>query len=63
MEHLSSGMEQQVQWIRDKVQELCSKGYSQREISHTLQVGLATYDFRVYQLSVEVGTVHHLRLL
>jgi predicted transcriptional regulator len=47
MEHLSSDMEQQnqeqqVQWRRDKVQELCSKGYSQREISHILQVGLAT---------------------
>jgi predicted transcriptional regulator len=34
--------EQQVQWRRDKVQELCSKGYSQREISQVLQVGLAT---------------------
>jgi predicted transcriptional regulator len=45
MEHLSSAMEQQheqVQWRRDKVQELCRKGYSQREISQTLQVGLAT---------------------
>src|SRR5919205_4618527 len=47
MEHLSSEMEQQqnqqqVQWRRDKVQQLCSKGYSQREISQTLQVGLAT---------------------
>jgi Trp operon repressor len=48
MEHLSLGMEQQnqeqqqIQWRRDKVQELCSKGYSQREISHTLQVGVAT---------------------
>ena len=44
MEHLSSDMEQQnqLQWRRDKVQELCSKGYSQREISQTLQVGLAT---------------------
>jgi Trp operon repressor len=46
MEHLSSDMEQQnqsqVQWRRDKVQELCSKGYSQREISQALQVGLAT---------------------
>jgi len=47
LEHLSSDMEQQnqehqVQWRRDKVQELCSKGYSQREISQTLQVGLAT---------------------
>jgi hypothetical protein len=48
MEHLSSDMEQQhehqqmIQWRRDKIQELCSKGYSQREISQTLQVGLAT---------------------
>ena len=44
MEHLSSAMEQQnqVEWRRDKVQELCSKGYSQREISQVLQVGLAT---------------------
>jgi predicted transcriptional regulator len=45
MEDLSSDMEQQnqqVQWRRDKVQELCSKGYSQREISQVLQVGLAT---------------------
>ncbi|MFL6454925.1 MAG: hypothetical protein ACJ71L_13095 [Nitrososphaeraceae archaeon] len=48
MEHLSSGMEQQqqqedqVQWRRDKVQGLCSKGYSQREISQILQVRLAT---------------------
>ncbi|MFL6421648.1 MAG: hypothetical protein ACJ71P_19885 [Nitrososphaeraceae archaeon] len=33
---------EQVQWRRDKVQELCSKGYSQREISQVLQVGLAT---------------------
>jgi DNA-binding NarL/FixJ family response regulator len=44
MEHLSSDMEQQnqeqyqqqLEWRRDKVQELCSKGYSQREISRTL---------------------------
>jgi hypothetical protein len=32
MEHLSSDMEHQdeVQWRRDKVQELCSKGYRQK---------------------------------
>jgi hypothetical protein len=43
MEHLSLAMEQQqIQWRRDKVQELCSKGYSQREILQVLQVGLAT---------------------
>jgi ATP/maltotriose-dependent transcriptional regulator MalT len=47
MEHLSWTMEQQnqeqqVQWRRAKIQELCSKGYSQREISQILQVGLAT---------------------
>jgi Trp operon repressor len=52
MERLSSAMEQQnqqqhqeqlqIQWRRDKIQELCSKGYSQREISQMLQVGVAT---------------------
>ena len=47
MEHLSSTVEQQnqehqIEWRRDKVQELCNKGYSQREISQVLQVGLAT---------------------
>jgi Trp operon repressor len=34
--------QEQVQWRRDEVQELYSKGYSQREISQVLQVGLAT---------------------
>jgi transposase len=38
MEH----QELQVQWRRDKVQELCGKGYSQREIAGILQVELAT---------------------
>jgi hypothetical protein len=41
MEHLSSAMEQQhqehlqqqVQWRRDKVQELCSKGQPKRDIA------------------------------
>ena len=47
MERLSSDMEQQeqrrqIQWRRDKVQELCSKGYSQREILQALQVVLAS---------------------
>jgi transposase len=48
MERLSSATEQQhqqqqvqVEWRRDKVQELCSKGYSQRDISRILQIGLA----------------------
>jgi hypothetical protein len=52
MEHLSLTMEQQnqVQWRRDKVQELCSKGYSQREISQTLQVGLATVNIDISYL-------------
>ncbi len=42
MEHLSSDMEQQnqLEWRRDKVQGLCSKGYRQREISQTLQIEL-----------------------
>jgi Trp operon repressor len=42
MEQQDQPHEHQVEWRRDKVQELCSKGYSQREISQVLQVGLAT---------------------
>ncbi|MFL6315819.1 MAG: hypothetical protein ACJ71F_10185 [Nitrososphaeraceae archaeon] len=58
MEHLSLDMEQQnqeqqVQWRRDKVQDLCSKGYTQREISQILQVGLATVNRDVSYLRNE----------
>jgi predicted transcriptional regulator len=49
-------MEQQVEWRRDKVQELCSKGYSQREISQTLQVGLATVNRDISYLRQEAKT-------
>ena len=59
MEHLSSGMEQQqnqIQWRRDKVQELCSKGYSQREISQVLQVRLATVNRDVSCLRTQSKT-------
>jgi hypothetical protein len=41
MEHLTSEMER-LQWRRDKVQELSSKGHSQREIAKILQVGLGS---------------------
>jgi predicted transcriptional regulator len=58
MEHLSSDMEQQkqVEWRRDKVQELCSKGYSQREISQILQVGLATVNRDIWYLRNQAKT-------
>src|ERR671936_727614 len=64
MEHLSSAMEQQnqhqeqlhLQWTRDKVQELCSKGYRQREISQTLQVGLATVNRDISYLRYQAKT-------
>ena len=58
MEHLSSDMEQQNQvvWRRDKIQELCSKGYSQREISHILQVGLATVNRDISYLRNQAKT-------
>jgi len=61
MEHLSSEMEQQnqdqqVQWRRDKVQELWSKGYSQREISQVLQVGLATVNRDISHLRDQAKT-------
>jgi Trp operon repressor len=60
MEHLSSDMEQhiqQVQWRRDKVQELCSKGYSQREIYQILQVGLATVNRNISYLRIKLNTI------
>jgi transposase len=64
MEHLSSDMEHldqeqqqnQVQWRRDKVQELHSKGYSQREISQTLQIGLATVNRDISYLRDQAKT-------
>jgi hypothetical protein len=60
MEHLSSALEQphqrchqerqQVQWRREKVQELSSKGHSQREIASILQIGLATVNRDLFYL-------------
>ena len=59
-EILSSAMEQhqelQVQWRRDKVQELCSKEYSQREIASILQVGLATVNRDISYLRNQTKT-------
>jgi hypothetical protein len=61
MEHLSTDLEhqnheQQLQWRTDKVQELCSKGYSQREISQTLQVGLVTVNRDISYLRNQAKT-------
>ena len=45
VEHNNNDKEKEkdrIDWRRSKVQELSSKGYSQREISQVLQVGLAT---------------------
>src|ERR671933_19782 len=58
MEHLNSNVEHQlnqVQWRRDKVQELY-KGYSQREISQVLQVGLATVNRDISYLKNQAKT-------
>jgi Trp operon repressor len=60
MEHLSSVMEQQqnqqqVQWRRDKVQELCSKGYCQTEISQILQFGLATVNRDISYMRIKLN--------
>jgi hypothetical protein len=62
MEHLSSDMEQQhqeqqqIEWRRDKIQELCSKGYSLREISQVLQVGLTTVNRDISHLRNQAKT-------
>jgi Trp operon repressor len=45
--------QEQVERRRDKVQELCSKGYSQREISQTLQIGLAKVNIDISHLRNE----------
>ena len=54
MELLNLEMEQyrqhQIQWRRDKVQELSSKGHSQREIATFLKVGIATVNRDLVQL-------------
>jgi hypothetical protein len=39
-EHLSTKVEQRLQWRRDKVRELSVKGYNQRQIAAMLKVGL-----------------------
>jgi Trp operon repressor len=44
--------ENQVQWRRHKIQELCSKGYSQGEISQMLQVVLATVNRDISYLRI-----------
>jgi transposase len=41
VEHLTSSMER-LEWRRDKIQELSSKGHSQREIASLLQVSLGS---------------------
>jgi len=57
MEQQNQHQEQhQVEWRRDKIQELCSKGYSQREISQTLQVGLATVNRDISYLRSQAKT-------
>jgi predicted transcriptional regulator len=43
-------VEHKTEWRRDKVQELCSKGYSVREISHILQLGLAAVNREILYL-------------
>jgi Trp operon repressor len=48
--------DQQVEWRRDKVQELCSKGYSQREISQILHIGLATVNRDISHLRNQAKT-------
>jgi Trp operon repressor len=41
VEHLTSQLEH-LAWRRDKIQELSSKGHSQREIASMLQIGVGS---------------------
>jgi hypothetical protein len=59
VEHNNNDKEKEIDiigWRRSKVQELCSKGYSQREISQTLQVGLATVNRDISYLRNQAKT-------
>jgi transcriptional regulator len=42
--------------LRDKVQQLCGKGYSQKEISQILQVGLAIVNMDISYLKGQAKT-------
>jgi orotate phosphoribosyltransferase-like protein len=42
MKHLTTGMKQQLDWRRNKVLELSSQGYSEREISDVIKVSDTT---------------------
>ena len=42
VEHLSTRIEQRLQWRRDKVRELSVKGHNQRQIASILRVGLGS---------------------
>ena len=42
VEHLSTKVEQRLQWRRDKVRELSVKGHNQRQIASILRVGLGS---------------------
>jgi hypothetical protein len=56
MEHLSKTIQRKWTKQMDKVQELCSKGHSQREISQVLQVGLATVNRDISYLRNQANT-------
>jgi Trp operon repressor len=51
IEHLSSNMERKekdrIEWRRGKIQELTSKGHSQREIAQMLQVSMVNRDLSI----------------
>jgi Trp operon repressor len=59
MKHASPAMEQQnqVKWRRDKITRALQQGYNQREISQTLQVGLATVNGDIPYLRTKAKTV------
>jgi len=55
---------EQVQWRRTKVQEIRSKGYSQREISQILLLGLATVrDYRIWGIKPNLTSENTLDVL
>ncbi|MFZ0696679.1 MAG: hypothetical protein WAM88_06010 [Nitrososphaeraceae archaeon] len=52
-----------VDWRRNKVLELSSQGYSQRDIASTLQVGLGTVNKDILFLNKSRGRIYNIILM
>ena len=62
-EHLKDNKDNKVDWRRNKVLELSSQGYSQRDIASTLQVGLGTVNKDILFLNKSRRRIYNIILM